>query len=78
MRRLGELAAEYLESAVRLKLALRAARARLEDMEDEGKRRAAERDIAILEQMLRDTREVAGLAAHYYEPGYWRDKRYSL
>ena len=43
-----------------------------------GERAALEREIHLLEGMLREVREVGQLVRHYYEPAYFRDRRYVL
>ena len=50
---------------------------RLEGLEG-GERAALEREIHLLEGMLREVREVGQLVRHYYEPAYCRDSRYTL
>lgn len=75
MSTLRELAGAYLETAVTLKLAIQAREEALNTLPG-GRRRAAERDLALLRQMLRETREVGDLVRHYYDPAYWRDERY--
>lgn len=75
MSTLRELAGAYLETAVTLKLAIQDQEKSLDALPG-GQRRAAERDLALLRQMLRETREVGYLVRHYYDPAYWRDERY--
>lgn len=75
MGTLAELAERYVEEAARLKLEIHAREGRMGEL-DELHRRIAERDLALLRQMLRETREVGDLVRHYYEPAYWRDERY--
>ena len=75
MSTLLELAGAYLETAVTLKLAIQDQEKSLDALPG-GQRRAAERDLALLRQMLRETREVWDLVRHYYDPAYWRDERY--
>lgn len=75
MGTLAELAGLYADAAVRLRVGIQALEGQLAQL-DEPQRRIAERDIALLRQMLRETREVGDLARHYYDPAYWRDERY--
>ena len=75
MGTLAELSGRYVEEAARLKVEIRVREGRIAQL-DEPRRRAAERDLALLRQMLRETREVGDLVRHYYEPAYWRDERY--
>ena len=77
MSTLAELGRGYLEAAARLRLGLEEARNRLEGLEG-GERAALEREIHLLEGMLREVREVGQLVRHYYEPAYFRDRRYVL
>ena len=77
MATLAELGQGYLEAAARLRVGLEAARGRLGGLEA-GERAALEREIALLEGMLREVREVGQLVRHYYEPAYCRDSRYTL
>ena len=75
MSTLAELAPSYLDAAARLRLGLENARARLNRLEG-GARAALEREIHLLEGMLREVREVGQLVRRYYEPAFFRDRRY--
>ena len=75
MAKLGELAEGYRAAAVQLKLARAALQVRMETMAGPERLRAA-RELRLLEGMLRQVREVGSLVQHYYEPGYWRDRKY--
>lgn len=75
MGTLAELSGRYVEEAARLKVEITVREGRIAQL-DEPRRRAAERDLALLRQMLRETREVGDLVRHYYDPDYWRDERY--
>lgn len=77
MSTLAQLGREYMQAAAVLLVGLERARGRLAALEGPDRQRA-ERDIALLEGMLRQVREVGDLARHYYERGYCRDRRYSL
>ena len=75
MATLAELGQAYLESAVKLRIGIQRLEERMEDMGAK-EHLAAEHDLRLLRQMLRETREVGELVRHYYEPGYWRDRKY--
>ncbi len=75
MSSLHELAGEYLEAAARLRMALHEAESRLDTLPPD-RRLVMERDIALMQQMLQQTREVGDLARHYYDRGYWRNRKY--
>ena len=38
--------------------------------------KAMEHDLRLLRQMLRETREIGNTLRHYYEPSYWRNRKY--
>ncbi len=65
MARLRELSGQYREAAARLRLGLEAAKRRREEL-DGAERRAADREILLLQQMLREMRELRQLAEEYY------------
>ena len=75
MARLCDLSGGYLEAAARLLLARGALQQKLATSAG-GERMRAERELKLLEGMLRQVREVGSLVQHYYEPGYWRDRKY--
>lgn len=75
MAKLCERAEGYRAAAVQLKLARAALQVRMETMAGPERLRAA-RELRLLEGMLRQVREVGSLVQHYYEPGYWRDRKY--
>lgn len=77
MSKLIQLGEEYMESAARLAVGLERARGRLAGLEG-APRQGVERDIALMEGMLREVREVGDLVRHYYEGAYCRDGRYTL
>jgi len=76
MGTLRELSEEYFQAAAALRQALEAAMER-QAAAGPGERAVLEGDIRLLRQMLLQTREVGSLARHYYEPGYWRDRKYT-
>lgn len=76
MATLKELSEGYFQAAARLRLALEEAVERQAAAPPE-RRAALDGDIRLLRQMLAQTREVGTLARHYYEPGYWRGRKYT-
>ena len=77
MSKLAQMGEGYMEAAVLLVVGLERARGRLAGLEGAG-RQSVERDIALMEGMLREVREVGDLVRHYYEGAYCRDGRYTL
>ena len=75
MARLSDLSGGYLEAAAKLLLARDAVQQKLAASAGPERLRAA-RELKLLEGMLRQVREVGSLVQHYYEPGYWRDRKY--
>ncbi len=75
---LAELSLEYRKSAKLLQARLRIIRRALQQERDPGEIFRLRRRISELEPLLTQTNELAELTAHYYEKGYWRDKRYTL
>ena len=73
--RLAELAAGYMDAAVRLRMGLEEVRAELETAED-GRRRALEGRAKLLRQMLKEMRDLRQLAEGYYTRP--RDGTYSM
>ena len=67
----------YREDALRLRMRITVLReqARTADSED---RLRLTRRILELEQLLRQSRELAELTQHYYERGYHRSEKYTL
>ena len=75
---LTELSACYEESARLLSGRLRELRQLRRQAEDPEALWKLDRRIAELQPMLRQTRELADLTAHYYDRGYWRNEKYTL
>lgn len=75
---LFELSALYESSANALRLRITQLRAAAQKEVDEEAARALCRRIAVLEPILRETRELAVVTAHYYEGGVRYDGRYTL
>ena len=71
------MSGRYLEEAVRLRAQIRTMEAGLETL-DCRQRRTAEHDLRLLRQMVREMREIGGVTGHYYEPAYWRNRKYTL
>ena len=77
MSKLAQMGEGYMEAAALLAVGLERARGRLAGLEGVP-RQSVERDIALMEGMLREVREVGDLVRHYYEGAYCRDGRYTL
>ena len=77
MATLQELADSYTETAARLRLAIRALEEKKNGMAPR-QRNAAEHDLRLLRQMLRETREVGEVVRHYYDRTYWHNRRYTF
>ena len=77
MATLAQLGEEYMETAAQLVVGLESARKRLASLEGP-ERKGAERDIALMEGMLREVREVGDLARHYYDRSCCRSQHYTL
>lgn len=77
MATLKELAEDYREAAVKLRLGLEDAKSRRKQVsvEDQG---AIDAEIKLIQTMLKDVREVGAVAQHYYEPGYWRGRQFTI
>lgn len=74
MAALKELADGYRDAAIRLRLGIEDAKAKLEKVEIED-RADLERKIAMMQQMLRDTRDLRQVCEGYYVAG--RDRTYT-
>lgn len=77
MATLKELAEDYRDAAVKLRLGLEDAKSRRKQAstEDQG---AIDAEIKLIQTMLKDVREVGAVAQHYYEPGYWRGRQFAI
>ena len=73
-----EISRGYEEAAVPLRRRLNQLRKLLSKAEDPEEAWHIKRRIAELSPMLTEMNELAELTAHYYERGYWRDKKYTL
>ena len=67
----------YREDALRFRMRITVLREQARTAEGEDKLRLKRR-ILELQQLLRQSRELADLTRHYYERGYYRNERYSL
>ena len=67
----------YREDALRLRMRITVLRERARTADSEEKLRLTRR-ILELEQLLRQSRELAELTQHYYERGYHRSEKYTL
>lgn len=75
---LAELSADYEESARLLKERMRLLRRKIRETEDPEEQWRLRRRIGELTPMLTQVNDLAELTAHYYDPGYWRDEKYTL
>ena len=67
----------YREDALRLRLRITVLREQARTADSEERLRLTRR-ILELEQLLRQSRELAELTQHYYERGYHRSEKYTL
>ena len=67
----------YRGDALRFRMRITVLREQARTAEGEDKLRLKRR-ILELQQLLRQSRELADLTRHYYERGYYRNERYTL
>ena len=67
----------YREDALRFRMRITVLREQARTAEGEDKLRLKRR-ILELQQLLRQSRELADLTRHYYERGYYSNERYTL
>ena len=67
----------YREDALRFRMRITVLREQARTAEGEDKLRLKRR-ILELQQLLRQSRELADLTRHYYERGYYRNEKYTL
>ena len=67
----------YCEDALRLRMRITVLREQARTADSEERLRLTRR-ILELEQLLRQSRELAELTQHYYERGYHRSEKYTL
>ena len=75
---LQELSQSYEEAAALLRSRLRYLRQTLSASQDPEEIWHLKRRIAELNHMLTQMNEMAELTAHYYDPGYWRNEKYTV
>ena len=75
---LQEMSREYDASAKRISARLRELRGRLRQSDDPEECWQLRQRIAVLAEVLTQTKELSRLMAHYYERGYWRNEKYTL
>lgn len=74
---LYEMSFVYREDAMRFHLRITVLREQAKAAQGEDKLRLRQR-ILELQQLLRQSNELADLTGHYYERGYYRNEKYSL
>ena len=67
----------YREDALRFRMRITVLREQAKAAEGEDKLRLKRR-LLELQQLLRQSRELADLTRHYYERGYYRNEKYTL
>ena len=75
---LTELSREYEASAQLLRERMRQLRQAFRTSSDPEEVWHLRRRIADLTPMLTQMNELAELTAHYYDPGYWRNEKYTV
>lgn len=73
-----EMSALYTDSAVAIRGRIAQLREAARDQTDQELSRALQQRIAELVPLLRETRELAALTAHYYDRSYHKHERYTL
>ena len=73
-----EMSALYTDSAVAIRGRIAQLREAARDQTDQEISRALQQRIAELVPLLRETRELAALTAHYYDRSYHKHERYTL
>ena len=73
-----EMSALYTDSAVAIRGRISQLREAARDQTDQELSRALQQRIAELVPLLRETRELAALTAHYYDRSYHKHERYTL
>lgn len=74
---LHQMSFAYREDAMRFRMRITSLREQARHAETE-EWESLTRRILELEQLLRQSRELAELTQHYYERGYHRSERYTL
>ena len=73
-----ELSRSYEEAAALLRSRLRYLRLAVAACKDPEEIWHLKRRIAELTPILTQMNELADLTAHYYDPGYWRNEKYTV
>ena len=68
----------YREDALRFRMRITALREQAKAAATRDERERFKRRILELQQLQRQSYELAGLTRHYYERGYWRSEKYTL
>ncbi len=76
--RLADLSPGYRESARLLRTRLKELRAAIRKTEDPEEKWRLERRLADLAPILTQMNDLAELTEHYYDPGFWRNEKYTL
>lgn len=68
----------YREDALRFRMRITALREQAKAAPTRDERERFKRLILELQQLQRQSYELAELTRHYYERGYWRSEKYTL
>ena len=75
---LADLSPGYRESARLLSERIKQLRKAIRETEDPTEKWRLQRRKADLIPILTQMNELAELTAHYYDPGFWRNEKYTL
>ena len=73
-----EMSVLYADSAAAIRCRIRELREAIQAHEDPEEAQRLQRRIAELTPLLRETRELAKLTAHYYDRSFYRNDRYTF
>ena len=73
-----EMSALYADSAAAIHTRIIELRLAVREQTDEAARHSLRQRIAALTPLLRESRELATLTAHYYDRSYHKHERYTL
>ena len=76
--RLADLSPAYRESARLLSNRIKQLRKAIQETDDPEEKWKLQRRKADLIPILTQMNELAELTAHYYDPGFWRNEKYTL
>lgn len=76
--KLAELSPAYEESARLLRQRMKELRHAIHQTRDPEEKWHLQHRLAELTPILTQMNELAELTAHYYDKGYWRDKKYTV